>query len=488
MESLRFRINGNEIEERDVSPTMTLLQYLRQSLSLTGTKEGCAEGDCGACTVVVIDPDAPGGAQYRAVNSCLVLLPMLQGKSLYTVEGIKSQTAPHPVQKALVEALGSQCGYCTPGIIMSMFEAHYRADLDEAWKLDDQMCGNLCRCTGYRPIMDATRAIAGQCPDDTFAQTLHTTAKQSMALHYTHGEQRFLTPPDFATLWDQLDAYPGARFVCGGTDLSLEVTKQFKELPLLLSLEGIDELRGITSDETGMRIGATTPLSDIEAATKDAFPSIERMLRFFGARQIKNRGTIGGNICTASPIGDMPPVLLSLGAIARLRSRSGTRDIPLDDFFVGYRQTALQEKEILDSIWVPALSASDDIRCCAYKVSKRQELDISTVSAGLFVRLDEQGNVSEARFVFGGMAATPARAAQTEQALIGKPWDEDHLEQALTHLTDDFTPISDHRGSAWYRETVAANLLRGFLLETASNPQPRLPYRPTGTVVLEVTP
>lgn len=488
LNTLRFWVNGTMVEESNVSPTTTLLNYLRYHLNQTGTKEGCAEGDCGACTVAIIDPDAPNGATFRAVNSCLVLLPMVQGKEIVTVEGLRQGKHHHPVQEELVQELGSQCGYCTPGVIMSMFEACYRDDLNEDWKLDDQMCGNLCRCTGYRPIMDATRKIAGQRPDDQFTEALTKAESRSMGLNYQHGEQRYFNPTTFDELWDILDQHPDARFVVGGTDLSLEVTKQFKTLPLLVSLEGIRELRRLEQTEDGWHLGSAAVLSDVEAAVAQSLPSLERMLRFFGARQIKNRGTVGGNLCTASPIGDLPPVLLSLGALATLRSRQGTRQIPLDDFFLGYRQTALQQGEILDSIQVPVSQHPDlEVRSCSYKVSKRQELDISTVSAGLYVALSASGEVQTARFAFGGMAATPARASLVEQAVIGKPWTSETVEQALSLLAQDFTPIDDHRGSAWYRQKVAGNLLRGFFLETQDEKQPRLPYRPTGTVVLEVT-
>lgn len=489
MNTLRFWVNGRCVEETQVAPTTTLLQYLRYHLGLTGTKEGCAEGDCGACTVVVVEPESPNGPTFRAINSCLVLLPMMQGKQIYTVEGLQQHGLYHPVQEHLVQALGSQCGYCTPGVVMSMFEACYRKDLDEPWKLDDQMCGNLCRCTGYRPILEATQQIAGTCPEDTFSQALHQTETRSMQLHYQTPSQFYANPTSFEELWDILQTHPDSRLVVGGTDLSLEITKQFKELPKLVSLEGIASLRRWEHTKQGWHIGACVALSDLESAVRHHLPSLERMLRFFGARQIKNRGTVGGNLCTASPIGDLAPVLLSLGASVTLRSRQGIRQIPLDAFFLSYRKTALQPGEILDSVQIPAIPAKPaDVRCIAYKVSKRQELDISTVSAGFYVHLDGNGVVLQARLAFGGVTAVPKRATHVEQSLVGQAWTESSIEQALGTLDQDITPISDHRGSAWYRRKVAENLLRGFFWETQQNPQPRLPHRPTGTVVLEVEP
>ena len=479
-ELLEFSVNGERVAVRDLAPTTTLLQFLRSHLGLTGTKEGCAEGDCGACTVAFLEPDAPGGAAFRAVNGCLVLLPSCQGRSIYTVEGLREGKAPHPVQEALVQALGSQCGYCTPGVVMSMFEACYRPDLDEAWKLDDQLCGNLCRCTGYRPIREATQQIAGLRPKDRFTAALAAAEPGSRAVDYSTAAQRFVAPATFEALWPLL-AHPEARLVAGATDLGLEVTKRFVEHPLLVSLEAIPELARLDVEQGALRIGAMVRLADLEAAAREVSPPVQRMLRFFGARQIKNRGTVGGNLCTASAIGDLAPVFLALGAQVVLRSSGGQRRFQLEEFFVAYRKTALVPGEILEAVELPALPAGD-VRAAAYKVSKRQELDISAVAAGLFVRLDAAGAVEEARFGFGGMAATPARARRAEAAALGAPWCEETAERAAVALAEDFRPIDDHRGSAWYRRTVAANLIRGFYLETQRAKLPRLPYRPTGTV------
>jgi xanthine dehydrogenase small subunit len=485
MNRIRFTLNGQPREVTDVSPNLTLLNWLRNHAGLTGTKEGCAEGDCGACTVVVAEPEAPGGPAYRAVNACLVLLPMVHGRALYTVEGLADGDRPHPAQAALVENLGSQCGYCTPGVVMSMFEACYRADLDEPWKLDDQLCGNLCRCTGYRPIRDAARAVAGTRPADRFAAALAAATPQSRALTYAAAGGRFFLPETWEALWAAQAAAPGALLVNGGTDLCLRITKAFETLPDLIGLEALAPLRALEAHPDGrVFIGAGVRLSDLEAFAREHSPAVERMLRFFGARQIKNRGTVGGNLCNASPIGDLAPIFLALGAVAHLRSAGGSREVPLDAFFTAYRQTALAPGEVLEGVTLPAPPAGD-VRVVAYKVSKRQELDISAVSAGLWVRL-EGGVVAEARFAFGGMAATPARAPRAEMLALGKPWSEATARAAATALDLDFAPLSDHRGSAWYRGAVAKNLLVGFYFETEGGPgAPRLGYRPTGTVQLQ---
>ncbi|MEM7158316.1 MAG: xanthine dehydrogenase small subunit [Myxococcota bacterium] len=501
MDTVQLHLNGEALEVSGVSPTMTLLEYLRGERSQSGTKEGCAEGDCGACTVVVIDPESPGGPRFRAVNSCLLLLPLLHGKHVYTVESLRSgpparpgDEGYHPVQEALVAKLGSQCGYCTPGVIMSMFEACYRDDLDAPWKLDDQMCGNLCRCTGYRPIREATVQIAGKRPDDRFSAALQAAADgppaPALAYRYEppaasgHRPQRFWIPRTFDELFEIRAEHPQARLVVGATDLGLDVTKHGERFEAMISLQGIESLRTLTHDAGLWSIGATVRLADLEDVTDHALPPIARILRFFGSRQIKNGATVGGNLCNASPIGDLAPVLLSLGATMVMRGSAGEREVSIDDFFVGYRKTVLTADELL--VRVELSDPPPEARIGAYKVSKRREMDISAVAAGLRVDVVD-GVVKAARFGFGGMAATPARASQAEAAVVGQAWSQQACEAAARAVANDFTPMSDHRGSAWYRSTVAANLLRGFFADTAEQPVPRLPDRPTGTLLGSTT-
>lgn len=474
---LRFNLNGAWVEVRHVAPTLTLLRWLRDHRALTGTKEGCAEGDCGACTVAVAETSPEGRCRWRAVNSCLLLLPMLQGKHVVTIEGLQ-RGGLHPAQAAIVSALGSQCGYCTPGVVMSLFEATYRMDLDEPWKVDDQLAGNLCRCTGYRPIHQAARAVAGTTPDDDFSRALQEPPG-AMALDYHHGPQRFITPQSLEGLWSAL-ALPQARVVAGGTDLGLEVTKRFAAPPLLVSLEGLPALRTLTHTPAGSRLGATATISELEDFSSLHLPSLHRMLRYFGARQVKHRATVGGNLMTASPIGDLAPVLLSLGAVAVVASEAGERRVPLDAFFVAYRKTDVRPGEILAAVEVP--TPNPRAYTCAYKVSKRRELDISTVSAGFCVEVD-QGRVTAARLAYGGMAATPKRASRTEQALVGREWTASTIERVVSELWKDFTPLSDHRGSSEYRSQVAANLLLGFFEELSHGDyHPRLEAGHAATV------
>ncbi|MCB9728715.1 MAG: xanthine dehydrogenase small subunit [Deltaproteobacteria bacterium] len=484
MEPVRFWLNGALVEEHDASPTTTLLDYLRRTLRQTGTKEGCAEGDCGACTVAVLDTEGPSSARWRSVNACLVLLPMVHGRHLVTVEGLRRDGVYHPVQDALARAMGSQCGYCTPGVVMSMFEACYRDDLDEDWQVDDQMCGNLCRCTGYRPIREAAQAIAGLAPDDHFARLAASQVPPAPALSYEAHGQRFFAPRSLEALFDILDAHPDHRLVTGATDLGLDVTKRRKRFPCLVSLENLSDLRIIEARTDGLTLGAGLTLADLELVTRRLLPPLSRMLRYFGARQIKNRATLGGNLANASPIGDTAPVLLALDASVIARSRQGERVIPVDAFFEGYRKTALRPGEIIARVDFP--STPTDARVGVYKVSKRRELDISAVCAAMRVRVGDDGVITEARIAYGGMAATPSRAHRVEALLVGRPFEAVTFEAAAPAIADDFQPIDDHRGSAWYRRTVAQNLLRGFFEETRSARFRPLPEAPSSTVQVEV--
>jgi xanthine dehydrogenase small subunit len=471
---IRFTLNGRPVEADEPSNT-TVLNWLRAE-RLTGTKEGCAEGDCGACTVVLRDGD-----RFRAVNSCLLLLPMLHGREVWTVEGIGTPANPHPVQQAMVDTNGSQCGYCTPGFVMSLFEACYRDDLDEGWKVDDQLCGNLCRCTGYRPIRDAATATAGTCPSDRFASMLEQPTPAPEPLD--HGDaERFVAPTEIGPAVEFLAAHPDARIVCGATDLGLDVTKKGQRFPLLLSTEHIAEAQGIVVTDDGWSVGAATWLTDLEDWSAEELPVLHRMLRYFGARQIKHRASIGGNLCNASPIGDIAPVLLMLDARMLLAGSRGNRTVTAEQFFVDYRQTALQPGELLLRVQIPRPPAHAYLG--AYKVSRRRELDISAVSAAMRVEMSKDGTVGLARLAYGGMAATPKRARQTEASLVGGPWTEAAAARAAQHLAEDFTPMDDHRGTAWFRRTLAKNLLVGFAHETADGPEfTALPDGHSGTVV-----
>jgi len=475
-------LNGQHLAVGEVSPTTTVLEWLRAT-GRTGTKEGCAEGDCGACTIGLLD-DGPEGPTWRAVCACIMLLPQVFGRQIVTVEGLADDSGLHPAQKAMVNALGSQCGYCTPGFVMSLFEAAYRTDLDCDWKKDDQICGNLCRCTGYRPIRDALYTVSGSRPKDRFLAQLDT-APERESVDYTHGDQRFVRPATWEELWPVM-ASDSVRFVNGATDLGLDVTQRFATYPLLVDLGALDGMRAIEPMAAGWRIGAGVLLSDLENWAEKHHDAIAKMLRFFASRQIKNRATLGGNLCNASPIGDLPPVMLAIDAVAVIRSEAGERRVPFggegkDGFWTAYRTTALGPGEVLSAIEFAPPPPNTYVT--AYKVSKRRELDISAVSGAFALRRDGDGVVTHARLAFGGMAATPSRARRAEKALMGTVLDAESIGRAVDALAEDFTPIDDHRGTAWYRGTVAANLVRGFADEARTQASVPLPDRPTGTIL-----
>jgi xanthine dehydrogenase molybdopterin binding subunit/xanthine dehydrogenase small subunit len=462
--AIEFRLNGKNVRVDSVSPNITLLEWLR-STGLTGSKEGCAEGDCGACSVAIVDRDARGKRCYRAINSCLVPLPLMAGRDIISVEGVACPKM-HPVQKAMVENFGSQCGYCTPGFIMSLFEGYYRKDLKNAAQLDEQLCGNLCRCTGYRPIRDAAvDALAQRNRPDAFDAQLKSARAKLKAAKYNFAGELFLRPTSLDKLFRALTEHPEARLIAGATDLGLEITKRFQKFPTLISIEAVAELNEISSTETEWRIGAATTLTKLDDLLGAEFPVIREMLSVFGSRQIRNRATLGGNLVTASPIGDSAPVLLALEVSVVLASAAGERVLPLDEFFVAYRKTALQPGEVLKSIIIPRPRAGIETVQQFYKVSKRREMDISTVAACFAVAVDDTGTITKARLAYGGVAALPVRARATETALVGKLWGDSTCEEVLPVLQNEFTPISDVRGSANYRRQMIASLLRKFFSE-----------------------
>src|SRR6266436_4503291 len=356
---LEFKLNGGSVRIDDCSPNTTLLEYLR-AIGLTGAKEGCAEGDCGACSVAILDRDSQGRPTYRAINSCLVPVSLLAGREIISVEGIGAnsqlpnpksqiQIAPglHPVQQKMVECNGSQCGYCTPGFILSLFEGYYRGDIRTADQLDDQLCGNLCRCTGYRPIRDAAiqafperQLKNGQ---DLFAERLRKPVPTLGEIQYEFAGERFFRPTSLPALLELVGRFPAARLIAGATELGLDISKRFKRFPTLISTEAVPELREIRSDDSAWHIGAAVTLTEIEEKMADEFPALGDMLRVFGSRQIRNRATMGGNIVTASPIGDCAPVLLALNARLVLVSvRGRERTVPISKFFVAYRKTEIE--------------------------------------------------------------------------------------------------------------------------------------------------
>ncbi len=464
---LEFSLNGQPLSVEGVSPNTTLLDFLR-GRSLTGSKEGCAEGDCGACSVVIVERDAHGKPAYRAVNSCLMPVCLLAGRDVITVEGVGCSASMHPVQTTMATGFGSQCGYCTPGFICSMFEGFYRKDLHTHGDLDDQLCGNLCRCTGYRPIreaaMDAFARSASANGGDTFADYLKVADLNLASAEYQSAGEKFFRPVSLAELLRLKKHHPEARLIAGATELGLDITKRYKKFPTLISVEAVAELKELKSTAAEWHLGAAVTLTDIDDQLGGEFPALRDMLRVFGSRQIRNRATMGGNIVTASPIGDSAPVLLALDAKVVLASETGERTLPVSEFFVAYRKTALQLSEVLKTILIPRGGPSTDCtrRTGWFKVSKRREMDISTVAGCFVVDLDQQNIVRHVRLAYGGVAAMPLRARKTESALLGKPWSDESLQRAFPILRTEFTPISDVRGSAGYRNGLITSLLQKF--------------------------
>ncbi len=467
-----FILNGERPSLSDVAPTITALDWLRTAELARGTKEGCAEGDCGACTIVL--GEAGGGRmRYRAVNSCLVMLGQLAGRHVLTVEGLAdADGTPHPVQRALVETDASQCGFCTPGFVMAMFAfAHSGEAADDEAVIHDMLAGNLCRCTGYRPIVDAVKQAA-EADGDRFAAAESALIAAVEALPtassaaYASASQTFHAPRTLDQLLTLSAGHPDAYILAGGTDLGLLVGKERQTLETVIHVSGVDELRYVRRTGTHLEIGAAATYADALGEIEALYPSMAAMIRRIGSRQIRNLGTVCGNVANASPIGDMPPCLIALDATVVLNSlRDGQREIALEDFFLDYRKTDLRAGEIIEAVRIPHLRNHQNFH--VYKVSKRFDQDISAVLGAYRLGLDG-GTVTDARIAYGGLAATPRRAPACEAAVTGKAWTAAPARAGADALESDYAPITDFRASAGYRATVAANLVRRLHLQTTA--------------------
>jgi len=452
-------------------PTTTVLNYLRSIAGHKGVKEGCAEGDCGACTLVLGELGAGGRITYRSVDSCLVFLPMLHGKQLITVENLRGKPDRlHPVQQAMVETNGSQCGYCTPGFIMSLFSLYKNSNKPSREAIDDCLTGNLCRCTGYKPIIEAA---AKSCVDggiDHFtddepriANLLKSISQESVRIETDR--QRYLRPATLAEALSLKHQHPAAIVICGATDIALRVTKSHELLGEIIDLSDIPEMKTIREGASSVSIGAGAPFSEIMPRIETGFPALHAMLAVFGSQQIRNLATLGGNLGTASPIGDTLPVLMAYDARVVLESLNGLREIPIDEFIVGYRKTMRKEDEIITSVVIPKLAPQAMVK--SYKVSKRKDLDISTVSGGFRVELNRGREVTRLVAAYGGMADRVKRAENVEQFFLGKGWVRENIERALPLIDSAFSPISDARAGAEMRRVAAKNLLLKFWWESS---------------------
>ena len=471
--AIRFLLNDREVRLDTVGPTTTLLDFLRIERRLTGTKEGCAEGDCGACTVLVgrLMGDR---LVYEGVNACIRFLGSLHATHVVTVEHLAARDGTlHPVQQAMVDYHGSQCGFCTPGFVMSLYGLWLSKDNPGRADIEKALQGNLCRCTGYEPIVRAAEAVAKARPDAVFDPILSTREIVRMTLTAMRSDEtiaigpeeaRLIVPGTAEALAETLATHPDATIVAGSTDVGLWVTKQMRPINPVVFITGLAELQGIEETPEGIRLGAGVSYSAAFSTLSQRFPAMAGLLDRLGGDQVRNMGTIGGNIANGSPIGDTPPPLIALGAELTLRSREGRRTLPLEQFFLAYGKQDRQPGEFVESLFVPSLPAGEHF--AVYKISKRRDEDISALCGAFRLALSDNGTVTAVRIAFGGMAGTPKRARAVEAALIGKIWSEETVMAARPAFDEDYQPLTDWRASAAYRALTAKNLLLRFFLET----------------------
>ena len=462
-------------QTKNIKPSTTLLNYLRSLPNHKGVKEGCAEGDCGACTVVIAKLNQQNQLEYKALDSCLVFLPMIHGKQIITIENLEQyenkELKLHPVQQLMVEESGSQCGYCTPGIVMSLFALYKNHQLPDKEVIEDSLTGNLCRCTGYKPIINAAQHACNHHGKDHFtekqekiAEMLLKIKNENKTIFLNHDEQQYYMPVNLHDALELRKLYPNAVIISGATDTALRQTKKAENIPQIIDLSHVEELQYFKNNGKTIEIGAALPLEEIKSKAENIFPALFNILKVFGSLQIRNIATIGGNIGSASPISDTLPFLFVCKAIVKLQSQTSEREVPIEDFITGYRKTDIKADELICTVEIPFIPENVIIK--SYKVSNRKDLDISTVSASFRLKLSTKNTVEEIIIAYGGMAAQTIRPFESENYLMGKLWERQTMEKAMEILRTEFNPISDARAEADYRKTAAANLLLKFWSET----------------------
>jgi xanthine dehydrogenase small subunit len=471
--TISFMLNGEDVEVGAISPRLTLLDWLRLEKRLTGSKEGCAEGDCGACTVL-IGRLVGDRLVYESVNSCIRFVGSLNATHVVTVEHLKGEDGIlHPVQQAMVDCHGSQCGFCTPGFVMSLYGLWLSEDNPSRERIEQALQGNLCRCTGYEPIVKATERAAELRPAaifDPIERVRNAVVEKLRAIaggptvHIAHQGDDLYVPASAGDLAEILARHPHATVVAGSTDVGLWVTKQMRPINPVIFIGGLEALQTISVEEDEVFIGAGVTYTQALKTLAGTHPALGKLIPRIGGEQVRNMGTIGGNIANGSPIGDMPPALIALGASLMLRSREGCRELPLEDFFIDYGRQDRQRHEFVESISAPLLPK--DAEFSVYKISKRRDEDITAVLGAFYLRLDAGNRVAEIRLAYGGMAGIPKRAANVEAALLGKAWTELNVKAAAAELGKDFAPLTDWRATADYRLLTAKNLIMRFYLET----------------------
>lgn len=484
-QAIQFLLNQETITLTDIDPNLTVLQFLREQERLTGTKEGCGSGDCGACTVVIAELVKPEFVKsdlnksalnktsgqklsYQSINACITFIGKLQGKQLITVEHLKQGENLHPVQQTMVDYHASQCGFCTPGIVMSSFALHKNNPSPSRKQVTESLAGNLCRCTGYRSIIDASMQTTAKLAEDWFSQNIQSTIAQLTQLNQPStparkcSKQSYWAPKNTAELSKILLENKQSTLVAGGTDLALEVTQNLNHFNHLVYLGEVAELNRLIETEQQLIIGAAVPYTRLTSLLEKYYPELAQMIERIGSKQIRNSGTLGGNIGNASPIGDMPPALIALGSKMTLRRGNELRTIAIEDYFSGYKQTILAESEFIEAIFIDKPRPDQTLK--VYKISKRFDDDISALLMAIFVEVDNN-KIKQIRIAFGGMAAIPKRAMNCEAALINQELSQKQVLLAMQALSKDFQPLSDVRASADYRMKVAQNLLQRFYFE-----------------------